>query len=218
MSCAPIKQTDGDHHDYRHRRRTRTWQWQSQKDVRPRINGRRKRDRGMTAPEFALQCSIRPRSIKELKSPQAIPRSGMIDPSVMNYPSLVKGEGEGKPKRILWSQPRHDPQRRPVFRGGHRRWLQRALLHRPRVEKYRTSGNVTGRWSIGPGTSSWHRSNTRCSSSWFRSETALKRRRCRISTRGSRACVPCRPGFPGCRCRGTPGRRSARRPAFDRCA
>src|SRR6266487_4069111 len=33
-------------------------------------------------------------------------------------------------------------------------------------------------------------------------EAALTRRRCRISRRGCRASVPCRPGFPECRCRG----------------
>ena len=33
---------------------------------------------------------------------------------------------------------------------------------------------------------------------------APTRRRCRISRRGCRAFVPCRPGSPGCRCRGRP--------------
>ena len=32
VRCAPIKQIDGDHHDYCHRRRTRTWQHRSRKD------------------------------------------------------------------------------------------------------------------------------------------------------------------------------------------
>ena len=35
---APIKQTDGDHHDCGHRRRARTQQHRSDKDLHPRIN------------------------------------------------------------------------------------------------------------------------------------------------------------------------------------
>lgn len=92
---APIKQTDGDHHDCRHRRRTRTRYRRSHKDLRVRIDERRRRDPRTMEYDFASQLGrAAAPSIRGHRVRLAISMSQITDWAAPIYASLVTCEGD----------------------------------------------------------------------------------------------------------------------------
>src|SRR5579872_3240091 len=131
----PIKQTDGDHHDFRHRRRTRTGYCCRRKTCARASTKSEGATWRMTAREFAFSASRSPRgSTKDKRSParnlavRDDREAGAGPPRWLEESSIDARQYLGHTK--------YDPHRHAVLLVASRALATMCLLHRLRAERY----------------------------------------------------------------------------------